>query len=193
MAKKRRSSGNRRSNGKVARLPAPQKDTVEQMLLAGMTYREIVEYLQVEGYPMSQMAICTYAKKYLAEVQMLNIAQENFKMMMEEIDKYPNLDTTEGIIRVLSSFLLNAITSKDPETWQNMDPDRLLREATSLIRAASYKKRVDVQNQSDFDAGVEAARKLIFEALAKERPDLYKELNEYLSDYKKQGTDQDSV
>lgn len=186
-------SSQRRKTGKVDRLPVCHKDTVEQMLLEGMTYREIVEYLRQQGHPMSQMAISTYAKKYLAEVRMLNIAQENFRMMMDEIDKYPNLDTTEGIIRVLSGYLFTAITSRSEKDWEDMELDQLVRQANALVRAASYKKRVDIKNQSDFDSGIEAARTLVFDALAKDRPDLFKEINQYLSEKKEKPLPTDRV
>ena len=39
----------RRSIGKVDRLPPEPKDTVEQMLLTGSTYKEIVAYLKENG------------------------------------------------------------------------------------------------------------------------------------------------
>lgn len=67
----------RRSTGKVDRLPPELKDTVEQMLLTGCTYKEIVAFLKENGEEMSQMAICTYAKKYLATVEMITVAQSN--------------------------------------------------------------------------------------------------------------------
>lgn len=74
----------RRSTGKVDRLPPELKDTVEQMLLTGCTYKEIVAFLKENGEEMSQMAICTYAKKYLATVEMINVAQSNFSMLMDK-------------------------------------------------------------------------------------------------------------
>ena len=40
----------RRSTGKVDRLPPELKDTVEQMLLTGCTYKEIVAFLKAELY-----------------------------------------------------------------------------------------------------------------------------------------------
>lgn len=46
----------RRSTGKVDRLPPELKDTVEQMLLTGCTYKEIVTFLKENGEEMSQMA-----------------------------------------------------------------------------------------------------------------------------------------
>ena len=39
----------RRSTGKVDRLPPELKDTVEQMLLTGCTYKEIVAFLKANG------------------------------------------------------------------------------------------------------------------------------------------------
>ena len=37
------------------------------------------------------------------------MAQENFRVIMEEINKYPALDTSEGIIRLLSHNVLESI------------------------------------------------------------------------------------
>ena len=42
----------RRSTGKVDRLPPELKDTVEQMLLTGCTYKEIVAFLKENGEEM---------------------------------------------------------------------------------------------------------------------------------------------
>ena len=79
----------RRRTGKIDRLDRQTKDEVEQMLLSGVTYREIVEFLRAKGITLSEMAVCTYAKKFLATTQMLRIAQENFRMLTDELDKHP--------------------------------------------------------------------------------------------------------
>ena len=86
----------RRRTGKIDRLDRQTKDEVEQMLLSGVTYREIVEFLRAKGITLSRMAVCTYAKKFLATTQMLRIAQENFRMLTDELDKHPGLDTTRS-------------------------------------------------------------------------------------------------
>ena len=39
----------RRRTGKIDRLDRQTKDEVEQMLLSGVTYREIVEFLRAKG------------------------------------------------------------------------------------------------------------------------------------------------
>ena len=67
------------------------------MLLTGVTYREIVDFLRAQGVSLSRMAVCTYAKKFLATTQMLRIAQDNCRMLTDELDKHPGLDTTEAV------------------------------------------------------------------------------------------------
>ena len=168
--------GRNRSIGKVDRLPPELKDTVEQMLLGGSTYKQIVSFLRDNGQILSQMSICRYAEKYKATMEMLQITQENFRMMSEEIEKYPNLDTTEAILRIASQQVLNAINSAKSEQWEEVEPDKLLKNATALIRAAAYKRRTDLQNQTDMDTALEANKSLLFDVLSKKHPDLYQQV-----------------
>ena len=131
----------RRSTGKVDRLPPELKDTVEQMLLTGCTYKEIVAFLKENGEEMSQMAICTYAKKYLATVEMITVAQSNFSMLMDEMSRYPDLDTSEALIRLASHHVMNALTNVDEAQMKQVPLEKLNKETNGLIRAAAYKKR----------------------------------------------------
>ena len=98
-------AGNRK-HSKIDALDPALRETVEQMLLSGSTYSEIVDFLGANGVGISVASVCRYARAYQAEVQMLNMAQENFRRMMDELDKYPDLDTTEAIIRLTSQNLL---------------------------------------------------------------------------------------
>lgn len=170
----------RRRIGKIDKLEPMLKDTVEQMLLTGSTYKEIVEFLKENGEEMSQMAVCTYAKKYLATVEMLNVAQVNFNNLMDEMSKYPDIDTSEAIIRLSSHHVINALSSLEDEDLKDVPVDKLIREANSLIRAASYKKRITLQNQDDYETGFEAVKSMVFDLMKKEKPDLYKEVNKFL-------------
>lgn len=177
----------RRSIGKVDRLPPELKDTVEQMLLTGATYKEIVSFLKANGEEMSQMAICTYAKKYLATVEMINVAQNNFSMLMDEMNRYPDLDTSEALIRLASHHVMNALTSVDEDQMKEVPVEKLIKETNGLIRAAAYKKRIEVQNRDSYETGLEAVKSLVFEAMAKENPDLYRQVSAFLNKKKDEG------
>lgn len=177
----------RRSICKIDKLPPDLKGTVEQMLLTGYSYREIVSYLKDNGEPLSQMAVSNYARKYLATVEMINVAQNNFSLLMDEMNKYPNLDPGEALIRLASSHVINALTILDEEQLKKIPVDKLINQTNALIRAISYKKRIEVQNQDDTEKGLEAVKSLVFESMAKENPELYRKVNEFLTQKKKDG------
>jgi hypothetical protein len=170
----------KRKHGKIDDLPAELKDAVEQMLLSNCRYSEVVDFLADKGISISLPSICRYAKNYHANVQLLNIAQENMKRMMGEIDKYPGLDTTEAIVRLMSQNVFNALANLDEDDLALVDVDKLLREANGLIKAAAYKKRIDLQNKSVTDAGMDAVKQMVFDAMARERPELYAQVVGFL-------------
>jgi uncharacterized protein YerC len=174
-------SNQNRKHSIIDALSPELKWTVEQMLLTGSTYNDIVDYLAVNDISISMASICRYAKAYNANIQMLNIAQQNFARMMEELDKYPDLDSTEAIIRLTSQNVFNAIASTEEEEWSKIDKDKLLSSALGLVRAAAYKKKIDLQNKNELDTGIEAIKSMAFKAMAKEKPELFKEVSDYLN------------
>ena len=175
----------RRRTGKIDRLDQQTKDEVEQMLLSGVTYREIVEYLKAKGVVLSRKAVCTYAMRILATPQMLHIAQENFRMLTDELDRHPNLDTTEGIIQIMSNSILNTLANAKPEDWQKMSIDKLLREANSLVKVTAYKR----SRRDPGEAAMQNVSAQIFETMAKENPELFEQVRRFLDSKKGELTD----
>lgn len=177
----------RRSIGKVDMLPDKHRTAVQDMLLSRrVSYRKICEYLAENGHVMSQMAISNFARKYLDQMQMVDMAQENLMMMAEMMDRYPNLDSTEALLRLCAQQALNALTEMPEEKWQAMDADDLMRQVNGLIRAASYKARVDSQNQNENERGLEAVKEIFFVDMAKENPELYARVTKYLNEKKRE-------
>jgi len=172
----------RRKHSKIDKLPGNLRGDVEQMMQADFTYAEIADYIKQQGHNISITSIWRHANTLNATVQSLRMAQENFRVIMEEVGKYPQLDASEAIIRLLSHQLLEAIRQKQPGDLAKMDTDKLLREASALIRAAAYKSRIDIQNKDDLDAGFEQVKTLVFEAMAKEEPELYSKVSKFLAE-----------
>ena len=106
----------RRRTGKIDRLDRQTKDEVEQMLLSGVTYREIVEFLGAKGITLSEMAVCTYAKKFLATTQMLRIAQENFRMLTDELDKHPGAAAMQDV----NALIFQAMARENPGLYEQV-------------------------------------------------------------------------
>ena len=133
----------RRKHSKIDKLSPELKATVEDMMKADFTYAEIADYIKDQtDQPISISSVCRYAANLNESVETLRMAQENFRVIMEEINKYPALDTSEGIIRLLSHNVLESI----------------------------------------LNAGFEQVKSMVFEAMARERPDLYKDVAKFLEE-----------
>lgn len=174
-----------RSHGIIDKLQPDLKDTVEQMLLSGATYKEIVQYLADNNVTLSQQSVCRYAQKFAATVEMLRTSQDNMAAIMSVIEEYPDLDVTEAIVRIASQNVLQAITAMPEEGWQSLPPDKLLKQANALVRAANYKRRIDTQNRDDTAEALEANKTALFDVLSKRHPTLYRELVRAIEEEKK--------
>lgn len=106
---------------------------------------------------------------------------------MSQMAKYPDLDTSEALIRLASHHVLNALTNLDEEQMKEVPVDKLIRQTNALIRAGAYKKRIDIQSRENYENGLEAVKSLVFEAMAKDNPELYKQVNIYLTKKKNEG------
>ena len=62
----------------------------------------------------------------LAVAAALAPAQANFRNMLDELERYPDLDTTEALVRVASQDLMTALTAKKEEDWNAVSVDKLM-------------------------------------------------------------------
>lgn len=175
----------RRAVGKIDKLPSELRDTVDQMLISGQTYREIVAYLAENGETLSQAAVSRYASRFLANAQQLRIAQENFRMILTETERYPDLDPAEAILRISSQKVLDALAQLDDDNFKDVSAEDLLRQATALSRAVVYKKKLDTDVKSDERIALDKNQTLLYDTIKKSNPRLYNELLEEINKLKK--------
>ncbi|RGG95730.1 DUF3486 family protein [Coprobacillus sp. AF16-47] len=173
-----------RKHSKIDALPEDLKSAVEEMLLTGSTYSDIVQFLKDNEQSVSVAAVCRYARAFNANMEQLRMANENFKNMMDEINRYPELDTTEAIIRIASGNVFNRLANAEDADWDEVKLEKLLKETNGLIRATAYKKRIELQNKEIRDTAIDEMKGLMFQEMAKDNPDLYKSVVAYLNSKK---------
>jgi hypothetical protein len=178
----------RRKHSLIDKLPVNLKDTVEQMMrTSDYTYAEIADFIRSQGHEISVSSIWRYASALNESLQSVSMANENFRVMMEELAKYPQLDTTEGLIRITSHMMLDRISRMSETELSLMKTEDVFKAVMSLTRAAAYKQKTDLANKSVLEAGFEQVKVLVFEAMAKDSPELYKQVSKFL-DQKKSET-----
>lgn len=176
--------GNRK-HSKIDALPSDIKSAVEEMILGNYTYRDVCNFVRdTANITISEAAVCRHAQGLNATVQDLRLASENMRTLTEEMAKYPQLDTTEGIARLVSHKVLTAVRELDDEALKDVDPLKLIDRCTGLIRAVAYKNENDTKVKSLKNVAFESFKEEIFDAMAKEAPELYKQIVQFITDRK---------
>ena len=172
-----------RKHSKIDKLNPAVKAEVESMILSNdFTYREIVGYIREStGEMVSQAAVCRYAKGLCESLESVRFAQETFRALNDEINRNPNIDTTEGIIQILSHMMLTNIQRLSDEDFENVDPLKLLKQASDLVRTAAYKRNLDIKNKELTEMGFDAVKDKVFSTMAKDNPELYKAFSDYIN------------
>ena len=171
----------RRRHSIIDKLPAEIKETVDEMVRANFTYRDIVDYIKSTGNDISLASVGRYAANLNETVRSIRLAQENFRAIMEETERHPNLDATDGILCILSNQLLEAVNSLPEEQLQSADLNSLIKNSVALTKAVAYKKNIDLKNKDILETGVEQVKSMIFEAMAEKRPEMYKEVMDFIN------------
>lgn len=172
----------RRKHSIIDKLPADIKETVDEMVRANFTYRDIVDYIKSTGNDISLASVGRYAANLNETVRSIRMAQENFRAIMEETERHPNLDATDGILCILSNQLLEAVNSLPEEQLQSADLNSLIKNSVALTKAVAYKKNIELKNRDILETGIEQVKSMIFEAMAEERPELYKEVMKFVGE-----------
>lgn len=173
----------RRKHSKIDRLKPEVKSTVEEMILsADFTYKDIAEYIaDSAGESISQAAICNYAKGFCEDMAAIRLAHENFAAIAKECAKYPSLDTTEGIVQMMSGLMMTAVRNLSPEDLSETDPLKLIKQASELVRAVSYKRNLDIKSKELSDVGFDAVKDKLFTAgLSEKDPETYAKLVDFI-------------
>lgn len=172
-----------RKHSKIDMLAPEVKSTVESMITANYTYREIVEYIKdCTGEMISQAAVCRYAQGLCESLESIRYAQETFRAVNDEINRTPDMDTTEGMIRILSHIMLTNVQQLSDEDFKKVDPMKLLKQSSELIRVAAYKRNLDLKNKDITEMGFDAVKDKVFNAIAKKYPEDYARLSSILDE-----------
>lgn len=172
-----------RKHSKIDMLAPEVKSTVESMITANYTYREIVEYIKdCTGEMISQAAVCRYAQGLCESLESIRYAQETLRAVNDEINRTPDMDTTEGMIRILSHIMLTNVQQLSDEDFKKVDPMKLLKQSSELIRVAAYKRNLDLKNKDITEMGFDAVKEKVFNAIAKKYPEDYARLSSILDE-----------
>ena len=158
----------KRKHSKIDKLPSDIKEAVEQMILGDYTYRDVCDFVRdTANVTLSEAAVCRYAQGLNASVQEIRLASENMRALTEEM--------------LISHKVLQAVQQMDEIALKEADPLKLIEKATALIRAVSLKNSTDIKTANLKNVAFESFKEDIFDAMAKENPELYRSLVQFIN------------
>lgn len=164
----------------IDKLPPAIKETVDEMIKADFTYREIVEYIKESGNSVSISAVQRYAANLMQSIQSIRMTQANFRAIMDETENYNNVDFTEPLTRLLCGQLLEQINNLSGEQLQEIGIDAIIKNTIALTRAVAYKRNIEIKNKSALENGAEQFQTMLFEAMSEDNPKLYREIKKFV-------------
>lgn len=172
----------KRKHYAIEKLHPDIKEAVDEMIKADFTYNEIVDYIKSTGNSISKSAVQRYASNLMESLHTLRMAQENFKAIMDETERYKNVDFTEPLTRLLCSRLLGQINKLSDKQIEEIDIETLTKNAVALTRAVAYKRNVDAKTNTLIENGASEFQYVLFQAMQEKNPKLYKELKSFIKD-----------
>ena len=85
-------------------------------------------------------------------------------------------------MRIISHILLTNIQKLSDEDFEGIDPLKLLKQSSELIRVAAYKRNLDIKSKEITEMGFDAVKDKVFTAIAKKYPEDYARLSAILEE-----------
>lgn len=76
--------GGRRRHSSVSKLPQELFEAVNSLLVEGVTYGEIVEFLREKGHTVSRSAVGRYGKDFLSKLEQIKLLEDQARTIVSE-------------------------------------------------------------------------------------------------------------
>ena len=172
---------------KIEGLTPKEKEHIKDMINRNEYLSEVFKYIKNRGYNISASSVQRFAARHRANMTALQLASESFKSMADELAKYPDMDITEGILRMLCQHIFDKVSQITEEDLKGIEITELIKQTNTLVRAVTNKKHTDAKIRELMDNGYEAVKKVFFDAMAKDDPVLYEQLVQYINKKKSEG------
>lgn len=131
----------RRRHPKIASFPAEIRAEVDNLLEAGVTYREIADRLKDRGCEVSHASVGRYGADFLARLERMKAATAKVEAILE-VSGTP-LSREEAASQYTAQLLLDAIM--DVDTLADEDPLELIDRLAKLQNSSTNRERLRIQ------------------------------------------------
>jgi hypothetical protein len=140
-----------RRNGKVARLPKPVRDRINQMLHDGKTYQEIIEQLKPDTEGLNEENMSNWKQGgYHDWINELNISEAfrvKHEIALSLAEQSTESRAPSALIEILATNLCELLVESDPSVLRESmfsDCDKFSRFVNAMVRLAEGGMKTDL-------------------------------------------------
>jgi len=152
----------KRTHSKVRRLPRKVREAVDDALMRGVTYDEIVEWLKEKGHEVSRSSVGRYGKEFHKRLERLAEVREQTKAIVQEVSGRPATEMHEAAnLLAVQQIFERLLDARDD--IEEASIVKLIQAVAQLEKSAVWRERAKLAFKRNAE---EAAKKI--EALGAE-------------------------
>mgnify|MGYP001195371940 CR=1 FL=1 len=141
----------RRKHFKIDQLPPELVEAINRRLVDGWTYRDLAEWLDKQGAPVSKSAVGRYGKDFLIRLEALKATREKAKAIVESAPDSPAMELNEAANQLAVTLITETLMSVE-----SLDGEKI----SDLLKALAQLERSGVAREKlkmEFNRGVNTA------------------------------------
>lgn len=170
-----------RVNSSITRLPPAVQEQIDLMLGdIQVTYKDIEDWLQNQGYNISHSAIGRYAIRRAEETKRISEMMVKSKAIAETVAHNPDVDYGKASRILALDALTQRLLTMSPEEMDALPPDKAGRLIAQLASVELREQKILRDYKSKTDKALDAMEAQLMEAI-KHDPELAPKLHEVLT------------
>lgn len=147
-------SRRRRKHFKVDSLPPELVEAINKKLVDGWTYRELADWLNQQGQPVSKSAVGRYGRDFLARLEALKATQMKARAIVEAAPDAPATELSEAANQLATQLIIETLLQVDDLTGARITD--LLKVLPHLEKAGVARERLKLEYRQKVDRAVQA-------------------------------------
>lgn len=141
-----------RSHSKVQQLPDELREAVDRHIMHGKTYQQIAQYLNKMGQDISISSVGRYGQRFMSKMEMLRLAREQAKIVVESAKDDPALEMVEAANQMAVQVILERLL--DMQDIKDAKSTDVLKALSLLERSATARERLKIDAKQKADAAI---------------------------------------
>lgn len=175
-----------RRHPRIEKLPQEVRREIENKLLDGYTYTQIVDYLKGMGHDVSRSAVGRFGKPFLERFESVRMAKEFAQLLAEDNAERPSTEVHEANNALASQMMMELLIDDNIEVETKL---KTLKDIAALQRAQVTNEKLKLEARREAGAVHTALKSLkaqVYDELGQKHPDIAKKIIKLAEDVEKQ-------